>query len=158
VRLLALTSIVCAAWFKPLPDGWHQSAPTATILHRGVSVSNTSSWAASFRPSPRYGISKNFPRDGVYVWVLLERPTRRLGGDLLRLPLRLRDASIMTLEGALQHPEYRFEGRYHDQYEVMIGVDFGRAKPTRRMFDTARTALHRLVFPRWVPAPERCPA
>src|SRR2546423_12815251 len=80
MHALAVAAIVCGAWFDGLPAGWHQSAPSATQLTHGATRMNTFSWAANFRPSPRFGLSRNFPRGGVYVWVALDRSTHRARG------------------------------------------------------------------------------
>jgi hypothetical protein len=155
---LAVAAIVCGAWFHGLPAGWHQSAPSATqLVHRATRI-NTFSWAANFRPSPRFGLGRHFPRDGVYVWVALDRSTGRPRADQLHLPLRLRAATLLGLEGTTNLPEYRFDGRYGRQYRVLAGVDFGRPRPTGRMFRAAQAALSALVLPRWLPRPQRCRA
>ena len=156
MHLLALGAIVCGAWFNGLPQEWHQSAPSATVLHRGVTRINTFSWAANFRPSRRFGLSRGFPDDGVYVWIALDRAKRPVTGPTLRFPLRLRDATVLALEGATNLPEYRFDGRYGRQYHVLAGVDFGRPRPTRQMLRAAETTLRAVVFPRWLPRPQRC--
>jgi len=126
-------AIVCGAWFHGLPSGWHQSRQSATVLARGLTQRNTFSWAASFHPSPRVGLSRGFPQDGVYVWVALDRSVRPVAGEPLRFPLRLRDATLLKLEGTKNLPEYRFDGMYGRQYHVLAGVDFGRPRPTGRM-------------------------
>jgi hypothetical protein len=154
---LAAAAIVCGAWFQGLPAGWHQSPPQATILSGGRTESNTFSWAATFLPSPRYGIGRGFPRTGVYVWVALDRAMGRVDGNALRLPLRLRAATLLKLEGTTNLPEYRFDGSYGRQYHVLAGVDFGRPRPTRRMRHAAEATLARLVLPRWLPRPQPCP-
>ena len=152
----AATAIVCGAWFHGLPAGWHQSLPSAVLLRDGVTEENTISWAANFQPSPLYGIGRGFPRDGVYVWFNLARPERGLARRPLRLPLRLVDASTLRLEGSPNLPEYRFDGRFRQQYWVLGGVDFGRPHPTRRMRRAAERALRALVLPRWLPRPSPC--
>jgi hypothetical protein len=156
VHLLALGAIVCGAWFNGLPQEWHQSAPSTTVLRHSVTRMNTFSWAANFRPSRRFGLSRGFPDSGVYVWVALDRANRRVTGQALRFPLRLHDATVLALEGATNLPEYRFDGRFGRQYHVLAGVDFGRPRPTRQMLRAAATTLRALVFPRWLPRPQRC--
>jgi hypothetical protein len=156
MHLLAAATIVCGAWFGGLPAGWQQSGLSVTRLSNGVTHSNAGSWAANFRSARRYGL-RRFPRDGVYVWVSLARPQRQLSGNPLRVPLRLRDAKRLILEGTSNLPEYRFEGRYARRYQVVAGVDFGRPRPTRRMTREAASVLRRIVFPRWLPKPDPCP-
>jgi hypothetical protein len=90
--------------------------------------------------------------------VALDRPTHRVRGEPLRLPLRLEAATLLKLEGTTNLPEYRFDGRYGRQYHVLAGVDFGRPRPTEGMLRAARAALHALVLPRWIPRPQRCRA
>ena len=90
------------------------------------------------------------------MWIGLSRPEAHVDGERLRFPLRLRDASILTLEGTSNLPEYRFGGRYRQQYRVLAGVDFGRPRPTRGMLREADRVLRRLVLPGWLPRPARC--
>jgi hypothetical protein len=151
--LAVLSTIVCGAWFQALPPGWHQSVSSATILSRGVSTSNTFSWASS---RSIFDLTKPLPAGAVYIWVDINRPTRRLEGPRLRLPLRLRDATVIEQKGATAGlPEYRFEGRYRRQDQVIIGVDFGRAHPLANTRALAEQVLLGLVLPRWVPPRRR---
>jgi hypothetical protein len=156
MHALAVATVVCGAWFHGLPARWHQSPSSATQLRNGVTRINTFSWAASFRPSSRFGLSRGFPRDGIYVWLALDRSAGRVRGEALRLPLRLRDATLLKLEGTTNLPEYRFDGRYGRQYHVLAGVDFGRPKPTPTMLRAAREALRAVVLPKWLPRLDRC--
>jgi hypothetical protein len=136
------------------PLGWHQSgAPTALVIG-GVVPSNTFSWAAT--PRSVFDMTKPLPRDGIYVWVLLRRPEHGPTGAPLRLSLRLHDARLIDQEGAKPGlPEYRFDGRYRDQYEVSVGVEFGRARPPLRLRARAERVLRALGLPRWVPFSRR---
>ena len=83
------------------------------------------------------------------MWVSLNRPTRTVSGRPLRLPLRLKDATVLQQEGRPKLPEFRFQGRYRHQYEVMVGVDFGRAHPRTAERLDAQRALNAIVWPRW---------
>ncbi|HEX9381070.1 MAG TPA: hypothetical protein VF891_06195 [Gaiellaceae bacterium] len=105
MHAFAVGAIVCGVWFHGLPSGWHQSRPSATVLAGGLTETNTFSWAASFRPTPRVGLTRGFPRNGVYVWVPLDRSVRHVAGEPLRLPLRLRDATLLKLEGTASLPQ-----------------------------------------------------
>jgi hypothetical protein len=70
------------------------------------------------------------------------------------LKVRLRDVTIIEQEGAASAlPEYRFEGRYRHQYEVTIGVAFGRIIRRCAQGGAAERVLHALVLPRWIPPP-----
>lgn len=151
--LAAAAVVVCGASFGALPPGWHQSGAPAVPVIGGVPASNTFSWAAT--PRTVFDLTKPLPRGGIYIWVMLWRPNGGPSGTLLRLPLRLRNASLLAQEGAPMLPEYRFEGRYRQQYEAMVGVDFGRAAPPPRLRSRAERVLRRLVLPRWVPLPRR---
>ena len=71
---------------------------------------------------------------------------------LRKLPLRLENAAVASLEGAPQVPEYRFFFRYGDEYNVDLRVDFG-GRPTPAMRAAAQRALNALRLPRW---PHRC--
>jgi len=149
--LATVAAIVCGASFSGLPAGWHQSRPlgpgaVCTTFSRGTSDGNTFSFAATPRSVNNL---LGFPPSGIYVWVSLSRPTRRVTGRPLHVPLRLRDATVLQQEGAPRLHEYRFQGRYRQQYEAMIGVDFGRAHPSRAERRLAQRVLNALVWPRW---------
>jgi hypothetical protein len=90
-----------------------------------------------------------FPSSGIYVWVVLNRPTRAVSGPPLHLPLRLKNATILQQEGRPKLPEFRFQGRYRHQYQVMVGVDFGRAYPRRAERLDAQRALDAIMWPHW---------
>ena len=111
-----------------------------------TSDGNTFSFAATPRSVNNL---LHFPPSGIYIWVSLNRPARRVTGRPLRVPLRLPDATVLEQEGAPRLPEYRFQGRYGHQYEAMIGVDFGRAHPSGMERRLAQRALNALVWPRW---------
>jgi hypothetical protein len=144
-----LAAVVCGAWFSVLPPGWHQSgAPRAPVIG-GVVPSNTFSWAAT--PRSVFDLANPLPRDGIYIWVTLNRPRGGPSGPALRPPLQLGNATLLAQEGAPRLPEYRFEGRYRRQYEVTVGVDFGRPAPSLGLRSSADRVLRRLVFPRWTP-------
>ena len=155
----ARSRVVCGAWFRALPPGWHQSGSPPALVVGGVVPSNTDSWAAT--PRSVFDLTKPLPRTGIYIWVDLIRPRRGPIGSALRLPLRLRGARVIEQKGAVAGlPEYRFQGRYKRQYNAIIGVDFGRASPPARLRRLADRALRGLVLPRWVPFTRRssCPA
>lgn len=144
--LASVTSIVCGVSFSVLPPGWHHSRQWCTTLSYGVSDGNTDTWAATPRSVDNL---LRFPRSGTYIWVSLNRPTRHVEGSALRLPLRLRDATLIAQKGAPSLPEYRFEGRYRHQYEVIAGVDFGRPHPSVMQRRAAQRVLDGIVWPRW---------
>jgi hypothetical protein len=124
-----------------------------------VVPSNTDSWAAT--PRSVFDLTKPLPRSGLYIWVDLIRPRTGPSGPRLRLPLLLRNARVIEEKGAVAGlPEYRFEGRYNRQYNVIVGVDFGRTSPPPPLRARAERVLRRLVLPRWVPFRRRtsCPA
>lgn len=151
--------VVCGAWFRSLPRGWHQSGAPSALVVGGVVPSNTDSWAAT--PRSVFDLTGPLPRSGIYVWVDLIRPRKGPTGATLRLPLRVRNARVIEEKGAVAGlPEYRFEGRYERQYYVIVGVDFGRTSPPPRLRALAERVLRRLVLPRWVPFARRssCPA
>ena len=114
--------------------------------------SNTFSWAAT--PRSVFDLTNPLPRGGIYIWLTLRRPKEGPSGPALRPPLQLRDASLLAQEGAPRLSEFRFEGRYRRQFEVMVGVDFGRPMPSPRLRALADRVLRRLVFPRWTPFPQ----
>jgi hypothetical protein len=148
-----LPAIVCGAAFRALPSHWHQSEAPPTPIISGEVPGNTDSWAAT--PPSVWNLVKPLPRDGVYIWVDLIRPKRGPTGTPLRLPLLLRKAEVIAQEGAPHLPEYRIEGRYRHQYNLILGVDFGRSSPTLRLRHLADRVLRTLVLPRWVPFPRR---
>src|ERR1700724_2470944 len=84
---------MCPAHFAPLPSSWAQG-------NLGASTISADSWAHT----PGFSNLTDIPRDGVYVWTLLNprhptspAPTAR---KPLRLPLRLRHPDqIATQEG-----------------------------------------------------------
>lgn len=150
----ALPRVVCGAWFKALPSGWHQSGSPSALVIGGVVPSNTDSWAAT--PRSVYDLTKPLPREGIYIWAELVRPKKGPTGHALRLPLRLRNARVIEQKGAVAGlPEYRFQGRYKHQYNAVIGVDFGRTSPPARLRRLADGVLRRVVLPRWVPFTRR---
>lgn len=148
-----LPAVVCGASFRALPLRWHQSGAPSTPIIGGEVPGNTWSWAAT----PRWvgNLVKPLPRDGIYIWVDLIRPKRGPTGTPLRLPLLLGQATVIEQEGAPHLPEYRIEGRYRRQYDVILGVDFGRSSPPPRLRRLADRVLRTLVLPRWVPFPRR---
>jgi hypothetical protein len=151
--------VVCGAWFRALPPGWHQSGSPSALVVGGVVPSNTDSWAAT--PRSVFDLTKPLPRIGLYIWVDLIRPRKGPIGSPLRLPLRLHRARVIEQKGAVAGlPEYRFQGRYKRQYNAIIGVDFGHASPPARLRRVADRVLRGLVLPRWVPFTTRssCPA
>jgi hypothetical protein len=140
---------VCGARFRALPSGWHQSGSPSALVIGGQVPSNTDSWAAT--PRSVFDLVRPLPRKGIYIWVDLIRPRSGVRGVPLRLPLQLHNASVIAQEGRFSLPEYRFQGRYRHQYQVILGVDFGRASPPTRLRRLADRVLHQLVLPRWVP-------
>jgi hypothetical protein len=148
-----LPAVVCGASFRALSSRWHQSGAVSTPITGGEVPGNTDSWAAT--PRSVWNLVKPLPRDGVYIWVDLIRPKRGPTGTPLRLPLLLRKAKVIAQEGTSRLPEYRIEGRYRRQYDVILGVDFGRSSPTRRLRRLADRVLGTLVLPRWLPFPRR---
>ena len=145
--------VVCGASFRHLPPHWHQSGPPRALIIGGYVPSNTDSWAAT--PPSVWNLVKPLPRDGIYIWVLLSRPRHGPTGTPLRLPLTLRKGLKIGQEGSPRLPEYRIEGRYRRQYDVILGVDFGRASPPRRLRRLANRVLRGIALPRWVPFPQR---
>jgi hypothetical protein len=144
--LASLAAIVCGVSFTGLPASWHQSRPSCTTFSHGTSDGNTDTWAA--RPRSVNNLI-GFPRSGIYIWVLLQRPTPRVRGRPVHAPLRLGDANVFAQEGHPRLPEYRFEGRYRQQYEAIVGVDFGHAHPSKGERAEAQHVLNGMVWPRW---------
>lgn len=147
-----LPAVVCGASFRVLPSRWHQSGAPSTPIIGGEVPENTDSWAAT--PRSVWNLVKPLPRDGIYIWVDLVRPKRGPTGRRLRLPLLLGKAKVIAQESS-RLPEYRIEGRYRHQYNVILGVDFGRSSPPRRLRRLANRVLRTLVLPRWTPFPRR---
>ncbi|HYY03839.1 MAG TPA: hypothetical protein VE736_08145 [Gaiellaceae bacterium] len=146
-RVIAnVAAIVCGASFSGLPAGWHQSRPWCTTSSNGISSGNTFTWAAT--PHSVDNLIR-FPSSGIYIWVSLNRSTRRVSGRRLHVPLRLTDATILQQEGRPRLPELRFEGRYQRRYDATIGVDFGRPHPSPAAWLAAQRALNAIVWPRW---------
>jgi len=152
--------VVCGAWFRTLPSGWHQSGSPSALVIGGVVPSGPTSWAAT----PRFvsDLREPLPRDGIFVWVTLSRPHKTgPSGRELRLPLLLRNFTLMPKPPLGGSPWYRLHGRYKRQYNVSVGVEFGRgAHPTARLRRLADRVLRSVVLPRWVPFTNRssCPA
>ena len=147
------SAVVCGASFRSLPPHWHQSGIPSTPIISGEVPGNTDTWAAT--PRSVWNLVKRLPRNGVYIWVDLIRPKHGPTGTPLRLPLLLRKAKVIAQEGAPHLPEYRIQGRYRHQYNLILGVDFGRSSPTPRLRHLADRVLRTLVLPRWVPFPQR---
>jgi hypothetical protein len=147
-----LPAVVCGASFRALPSRWHQSGAPSTPIIGGEVPGNTDSWAAT--PRSVWNLVKPLPRDGIYIWVDLIRPKRGPTGTPLRLPFLLHKARVIAQEGS-RLPEYRIEGRFRHQYDVILGVDFGRSSPSPRLRRLADRVLRTLVLPRWVLFPRR---
>src|SRR5437870_5027638 len=143
----SVAAIVCGASFTGLPAGWHQSRQWCTTFSEGTSDGNTDTWAAT--PGSVNNLLVRLLPPGIYIWVVLNRPSRRVAGRPLHLPLRLRDAVVIQQEGAPSLPEYRFQGRYQHRYEAIVGVDFGRSHPSRKDRRAAQRVLSGIVWPRW---------
>jgi hypothetical protein len=114
------------------------------------------SWVANFHVSRRYGISRGFPADGIYISVNLVRPPApgSVWRPSLRFPLRLSEA---TKNPSFKPPDltlYRLTGRYRRDYNVGIQVVVKRDTPLIRAKSQAE--LGRLILPRWVPTPTHC--
>ena len=154
MNFLAALSIVCAGWFQPT-GGWYQPARAAVTLDKGAGAP-VESWVANFHVSRRYGISRGFPADGVYISVNLVRPPA-LGSvwrPSLGFPLRL---SAATRSPSFKPPDltlYSLTGRFRREYNVAIQVIVKR--DTRLVRANAQAELGRLLLPRWVPTPSRC--
>src|SRR4051812_31454341 len=123
----ALPAVVCGASFRALPPRWHQSGAPSTPIIGGEVPANTYSRAAT--PRSVWELIKPLPRDGIYIWFDLIGPKRGLRETPLRLPLLPRKAGVIAKKAPSRLPEYRIEGRYRPQYDVILGVDFGRAPP-----------------------------
>lgn len=153
--------VVCGAWFKALPTGWHQSRLVVTQVVGGVVPSGTGSWAATPRSVSGAGLGPPLPRDAIVITVGLNRPKAGPTGRAreLRLPLRLRNATLTPQPLMDRIPWYRFHGRYKRQYNVSVGVYFGLAHPPVRLRRLADRVLGSVVLPRWVPFTARtsCP-
>ena len=154
MHLFAALSIVCASWFQPT-TGWYQPDRAAVTLDEAAGA-QVESWVANFRVSRRYGISRGFPTDGVYISVNLVRPPAygSVWRPTLRFPLRLSEA---TKNPSFKPPNltmYRFTGRFHRDYNVDIQVILKR--DTGLVRRKAQAELGRLMLPRWVPTPSRC--
>jgi hypothetical protein len=147
-----LPAVVCGASFRVLPSHWHQSGAPSTPIIDGEVPGNTYSWAAT--PPSVWNLVKPLPRDGIHIWVDLVRPKHGPSGTRLRLPLLLSKAKVIAQEGS-RLPEYRIEGRYRHQYNVTLGVDFGRSSPPARLRQLADRVLRTLVLPRWTPFSHR---
>jgi hypothetical protein len=159
VHLLAALSIVCGSWFQP-STGWYQPARAGTTLDR-ANGAQVESWAANFLVSQRYGISRGFPANGIYISVNLVRPPAYGSVWLRRLhfPLLLSNATKKPLftPPTFRRPTltlYRFKGRLHHQYNVDVQVII--ARDTARVRAKAERELRRLILPRWLPTPSRC--
>ena len=145
--LASVAAIVCGASFTGLRSDWHQSRQRCTTFSDRTSDGNTFTWAAT--PRSVNNLLVRLPPSGIYIWIDLNRPTRRVAGRRLHLPLRLRDAVVLRQEGTPSLPEYRFQGRYEHRYEAIVGVDFGRSHPSRKDRLLAQRALNGIVWPRW---------
>jgi hypothetical protein len=155
VHILAAMSIVCGAWFQPIP-GWLQPQSAAATLDQGRGA-QIESWVATFRVSPQYGISRRFPSDGIYISVNLVRPPAfgtAWRVSTVQLPLRLRNAEKNLPFEDPKFKMYRFIGRYRRQYNVHVQVIVRH--PMRSVLARAEAELGRLVLPRWVPVASRC--
>lgn len=146
-------SVVCGASFRSLPSRWHQSGPPSTLIIGGEVPGNTDTWAVT--PRSVWDLEEPLPRDGIYISVDLRRPKGGPTGRPLHLPLLLGKARAIKQEGSPRLPEYRIEGRYRHQYDVILGVDFGRVSPPPRLRRLADRVLRTLVLPRWVPFSRR---
>jgi hypothetical protein len=150
--------VVCGAWFRALPSGWHQSGSPSALVIGGRVPSGTSSWAAT--PRSLYPGQTRLPRDGIIVGVQLRRPKGGPTGRELRLPLSLRDFRVIPPGPFRGPPSYLLRVRDKRQYDVTVTVAFGRAHPPDRLRRRADRVLGSVVFPRWVPFTGRnsCPA
>jgi hypothetical protein len=152
--------VVCGAWFRTLPLGWHQSGSPSALVIGGRVPKGTASWAMTPR-SLSYPLPARLPRNAIVVGVVLSRPKGDPTGPKLRLPLRLRDFKVVPpgpLAGS--KPTDFLRVRNKRQYDVTFTVAFGRAHPPARLRRLADRILNRVVLPRWVPFKGRssCPA
>jgi len=151
--------VVCGAWFRSLPWGWEQSGSLSALVIGGAVPSGPTTWAVTPRSAFNQTPPK-LPRKGIDIWIDLQRPKSGPSGRALRLPLRLRNATVIEQKGAVAGlPEYHFYGRYKHQYNVTVGVDFGRTSPPAHLRRVADRVLRKVVLPRWVPFTRRssCP-
>jgi hypothetical protein len=154
VHLVAALSIVCGGWFQP-SAGWYQPARSGATFDR-TNGAQVDSWVANFRVSRRYGISRGFPANGIYISVNLVRPPA-YGADWLpglHFPLRLRDAKKNPSFKPPTLTLYRFRGRHQHEYNVDIQVVI--ARDTARLRTNAQAELRRLKLPTWLPTSSAC--
>lgn len=157
------------AVFGGLPAGWHQSDDGgATITPRGATAETlATSWDFT---GGRHGPAGDVPPGEIFISVLLIR--RAEGGQasprlcrgapsssdypgvrLGELPLRIRNATVGTLEGSPRVPEYRFLGAVRNDYWFEVRVAINRLDPGPKLLGRAQHALNVLGFPDW---PNHC--
>jgi hypothetical protein len=136
-------SVVCGAWFKALPSGWEQSGSlSGLVIGRSVPPSGPTTWAGT--PRAAFHPAEKLPRNGIGIWIDFQRPKGGPSGGALRLPLRLRNATVIEQKGAVAGlPEYLLYGRYKHPYNARVAVDFGRTSPSGRLRRVADRVLRK---------------
>jgi hypothetical protein len=152
------------ARFASLPAGWRQFDDDGAVLKPAGATSSTLATSWHFDQSARNGPAGDVPRGGIFIDVLLIRggkpphggkgfcggvPRSRAYPPIGRMPLRIRDASIGTVEGYDTMPEYRLERANDRDYYVDLRVAINDPQPGPALLEEAQRALDALTLPRW---------
>jgi hypothetical protein len=110
--------------------------------HRPFGASGPTTWAGT--PRAAFHPAEKLPRNGIGIWIDFQRPKGGPSGGALRLPLRLRNATVIEQKGAVAGlPEYLLYGRYKHPYNARVAVDFGRTSPSGRLRRVADRVLRK---------------
>jgi hypothetical protein len=123
------------------------------------------SWAATIPYADDWNVMhgktlERLPRDGIVIWVGLERSNRfppqrggQEGSPEREPPFELDDFERQPgWEGQVRGlPQYVLRGTVRGEYRVDIHVYFGRPEPTAAMLAEAQAMLDGLQLPEWGP-------
>jgi hypothetical protein len=155
---------LASASFESLPSGWKAFRNADARLAENGAISETYATSWDFDPASGEGPASALPKGGAIVNVLLLRRSRGGGADpslcagvapsrayppITRLPLRISDMTVGSLEGAAGVSEYRLLGTLHGDYRVEVRVEVNATRRDAPVLQSAQRALDELRLPRW---------
>lgn len=148
------------ARFPPRP-GWHVG--TSGARDARADGDWLTSWASTVKYLDEWNsIARttlaSLPRDGIVIWVGLDRDNRFATQGDPRSPEREPPFDLddfehrASWEGQVRElPEYLLWGTVRGEYRIDLRVYFGRQDPTASMREEAQAMLDRLELPDWGP-------
>jgi hypothetical protein len=150
----------------PQRPGWHVVSSGPSPRYAYGEFAHTAAATIPYRNDPPdlppVRTLEALPRDGILVWVGVQRDARvppsrveRATAFERRRPPPYRIADLERVDGwegqVRDIPDYRLWALTGDRYLVDLRIYFGRARPTEAMLAEADALLRGLRFPDWGP-------